>query len=264
MKNRKALFFDIDGTLLTNDGKKFPKSAKEALRKAREKGHLVLINTGRSRCFLQDVEDKVEVDGFLCSCGTYIELEGKLAFHYILNAAKRLEIQKLIVEHDVDGTLEGTFSCFAQNNISRMKQVEYVKDMVARSGRLQYCDYTKEPLYFDKFCVLSDEKSDIRGFLTKIQPDLDYIDRGHGLFECVPAGFTKATAMEYVLRYYGIPREESYAFGDSTNDLAMLQYAGHAVVMGKHDKELEPYAAMITKNVEDDGIAYALEKLDII
>ena len=47
-KERCMLFFDIDGTLITTDGKRtFPESAKRALREARERGHLVYINTGR-------------------------------------------------------------------------------------------------------------------------------------------------------------------------------------------------------------------------
>ncbi len=44
----------------------------------------------------------------------------------------------------------------------------------------------------------------------------------------------------------------------------MIQYAGHSVIMGQHDRILEPYASFITKNVEDDGIAFAFEKLKIV
>ena len=43
-KTRKILFFDIDGTLITDDGKRyFPDSAKEAIQKARENGHLAFM-----------------------------------------------------------------------------------------------------------------------------------------------------------------------------------------------------------------------------
>ena len=48
------------------------------------------------------------------------------------------------------------------------------------------------------------------------------------------------------------------------NDLSMFQYAQNAVLMGKHDKELEPYASFITKTVEEDGIAFAMEKFGLI
>ena len=70
--------------------------------------------------------------------------------------------------------------------------------------------------------------------------------------------------MEFILDYFQIPWEESYAFGDSSNDLAMIKYACHSVIMEDHAAVLEPYAELITKKVEEDGIAYAFEKLKII
>lgn len=76
---RKALFFDIDGTLLVDASKELPKSAALALTEARRAGHLVFINSGRTRCLMKDVEGKVPVDGYLCGCGTYIEAEGSPA-----------------------------------------------------------------------------------------------------------------------------------------------------------------------------------------
>ena len=60
---RKALFFDIDGTLLTDDTKRLPESAAEAIKKARQAGHLVFINSGRARCLMQEVEEKLDVEG---------------------------------------------------------------------------------------------------------------------------------------------------------------------------------------------------------
>ena len=72
---RKALFFDIDGTLLTDDTKCLPESAAEAIKKARQAGHLVFINSGRARCLMQEVEEKLDVAfdeklGYLTSCPT--------------------------------------------------------------------------------------------------------------------------------------------------------------------------------------------------
>lgn len=71
------LFFDIDGTLITTDGKRtFPESAKRALREARERGHLVYINTGRVMENVDDFIREVGFDGYVCGCGTYIVSEG--------------------------------------------------------------------------------------------------------------------------------------------------------------------------------------------
>lgn len=262
--DRKALFFDIDGTLLSEYTKEIPKSAVLALQKAREAGHIVFINSGRTRCLMKEVEADVPVDGFLCGCGTYIEIDGKVALRQRIAPERRFQIQQDILGHRMDGILEGTDGCIVHEGVSHMPQIEHVKTVVEKSGVLKTADWTKGPVEFDKFCVLADENSDVSGFLKSLEPDLAAIDRGRGLYECVPAGFNKATAMEFILKYYGIPWENSYAFGDSTNDLAMMKYACNSVVMGRHDKALEAYATFITKTVEDDGIYYAMEELGII
>ena len=80
----------------------------------------------------------------------------------------------------------------------------------------------------------------------------------------MPSDHSKATAIQFVLKHYGIPLESAYVFGDSTNDLSMFEYATHTILMGKHDSELEPYAEFITKTVEEDGIAFAMKRLGII
>ena len=48
--NKAALFFDVDGTLIDEQTKIVPESTLRALKQARENGHLVFINTGRTSC----------------------------------------------------------------------------------------------------------------------------------------------------------------------------------------------------------------------
>lgn len=261
---RKALFFDIDGTLLTDGTKVLPKSAELALKKAREAGHMVFINTGRSRILMQELEGTIEVDGYLCGCGTLIEVHGKKLMHHVLSADTRRKILDNILKHDLDGILEGPGGIYVQKGQSRMPGVQRIKDLFLGSGVMFEADWTEKTLIFDKFCVLKDDKSDMDGFMKSLENEIAFIDRGHNLYECVPVGFDKATAMAFILDYFQIPWEESYAFGDSTNDLAMIKYACHSVIMEDHAVELEPYAELITKKVEDDGIAYAFEVLKIV
>ena len=90
------------------------------------------------------------------------------------------------------------------------------------------------------------------------------IDRGEGFYECVPEGFTKATAIDVVLENYGLTLEDAYVFGDSTNDIAMFEHVPNAVLMSRHSPELEPYASFLIKTVEQDGIWYAMEKLGLL
>ncbi len=262
--NRKALFFDIDGTLLTDSTKELPSSAAAAIRKARAAGHVVFINSGRTRCLMQEVEQVIEMDGYLCGCGTYIEIGGRVALHHQIAKRRRLELQRAILHHRLEGILEGVTGCYAQNKTARMLEVEHVKAIAAAKNALISCEWGETAAAFDKFCVIHDKQSDLPGFLKALGPDITPIDRGRRLYECVPSGFDKASAMQFVLKRLGIPWEESYAFGDSTNDLAMIKYACHSIVMGRHAEELDPYASFVTKNVEDDGIAYAMETLRII
>ena len=70
--DKKALFYDIDGTLLSDVTGEVPASAMEALRAAQEKGHLTFINTGRTICSLPPELKEMPFSGFACGCGTYI------------------------------------------------------------------------------------------------------------------------------------------------------------------------------------------------
>ena len=63
---------------------------------------------------------------------------------------------------------------------------------------------------------------------------------------------------------FGIGLEDAYVFGDSANDLDMFRHVPNAVLMGKHDDVLKPYATFVTKEVEDDGIEYALKSLGLL
>ena len=52
----------------------------------------------------------------------------------------------------------------------------------------------------------------------------------------------------------------TYSIGDSTNDLPMLEAAGTSIAMGNSMEEILGKVTHVTKNIEDDGIMYAIEK----
>ena len=81
----QLLFFDIDGTLLSNDTHQIPESALNAIAAAQKNGHLAFINTGRTfrtmPAFLKDLG----FDGFLCGCGTRIVCHGETLLAHSLS-----------------------------------------------------------------------------------------------------------------------------------------------------------------------------------
>ena len=67
---KSVLFFDIDGTILSEKTRTIPQSAVTALQMAKKAGHLLFINTGRTICSIPTEIRGMPFDGFLCGCGT--------------------------------------------------------------------------------------------------------------------------------------------------------------------------------------------------
>ena len=89
MSNRKALFFDVDGTLLSERTGLIPESARNALIKARSNGHLIFINSGRTYCNLDEIKRQIEADGYLCGCGTQVIAGDRVIYRYFIDVYKR-------------------------------------------------------------------------------------------------------------------------------------------------------------------------------
>ena len=71
MKNRiQAVFFDIDGTLVSFTTHTVPDSARKAIARLRERGVKVFIATGRLLRHTDVVRD-IEVDGYITVNGSY-------------------------------------------------------------------------------------------------------------------------------------------------------------------------------------------------
>ena len=79
--------------------------------------------------------------------------------------------------------------------------------------------------------------------------------------EITPPGIEKAAALSELCRILNVDREELIACGDGLNDIPMLRYAGYAVAMANAYEETKSYADFITLSNEEDGVAYAIEKL---
>lgn len=70
----------------------------------------------------------------------------------------------------------------------------------------------------------------------------------------------KGAALEFLAQYYGIPIEQTMAFGDQNNDITMIKTAGIGVAVGNATEELKQAADFVTKTISEDGVVYAIEK----
>lgn len=160
--------------------------------------------------------------------------------------------------------MEGTKDIFFPEQKSRFQQLEQGRIHFGELG-LGKKQYIESGNYdYDKLFLYEDEMTDKASFVKYIASELELIDRGVGMYEAVQSQFSKATACDFILKKFGLPKEQAYVFGDSMNDLSMFEYAKHTIAMGDHAKGLEPYTEFVTKRVEDDGIAYAMKHYGLI
>lgn len=261
---KSALFFDIDGTILSEITKKIPESALAVFKEAKQNGHALFINTGRTYSSVPAEIKRLDFDGYLCGCGTYLVYHDEVLLESHIEAKRGREIIDKMYECHLDGVLEGTEDIYFPLRRSRFESLETSRRHFQGRGlgREQFIE--NGTFIYDKLFVYADEQGDRQTFFDFIAEDMEPIDRGDHTYEVVQKRYSKATACEFMLKYLGMEKDQAYIFGDSTNDLSMFAYGQHTVAMGAHAAELEPYTEFITRTVEEDGIAYAMKHYGLI
>lgn len=261
---KSVLFFDIDGTLLSEVTGTIPESAIQALHAAQKAGHLLFVNTGRTICSLPAEIRRFPFDGFLCGCGTGLFYRGEELFAHSIPADRGRAIISKLIECSLGGLAEGPEDVYFPSRISRFDRLEGSRRYFRQKGMGIELPIESGDYIYDKLFVYADEQSDLEAFLAFIEEDMEPLDRGDNAYEVIQKGYSKATACQFILDKLGFTLDDAYVFGDSSNDLSMFEYAKHAVAMGKHADVLDPHTEFVTKKVEDDGIACALEHYGLI
>lgn len=259
-----VIFFDIDGTLVTEDAHKtIPHSARKAIALAREKGCLTFINTGRTLFNVSSDVRSLGFDGCICGCGTYIEYREKILLENSLDTVFCRRMAKIIRECGVTPVYEHKYGYFFDDKAARNAELEdflvtFVDEGIPLDRRVDDGDFA-----FDKFVAWENPGCDMERFRRETGRYFDIIDRGGGFYENVPLGFSKATAIEKILELLDIPIENAYAIGDSANDLPMLKAVPNSIAMGGAES-IYPYVSYITTSIDDDGIYNALKHFGLI
>ena len=258
----KALFFDIDGTLVSFNTHEIPVSTVKALEAAKAAGVKIFISTGRPVVLINNLGAIAHlIDGYLTSNG---------AFCYI---GDMVVYDRLIGEHDVRALAE------ASDAHNWMYIVVGSRDLLVRNPDMEIVDTFKKMLNVSDLPVnIPMEEMFRQGvvqmtvFVTAAEEQLLMAatekcvsSRWHPAFTDITAeGADKGLAVEAMARHLGIDISETMAFGDGGNDVPMLCRAGVGVAMGNAVDDVQREADYVTTTVDDNGISNALRKFGVI
>lgn len=257
------IFFDIDGTILSHRNFTISDGTRAAIRKARENGHLAFVNTGRSYAEINSEIKDLGFDGFVCGCGTYIRYGNEDLLHSTISTNVCKELVADLRKYPVDAVLEGTHTIYF-NDESPFPTLQKQKEIFRTQLKFNVKSWDDPEISFDKFSVWYEDLDSLRGFIDKYQDLFDFMYHGENFIEIIPKGCSKATGIEFLLSHLDIPHENTYALGDSINDLAMLNYVKNSIGMGNSHEDIIKIVTFLTKDVDEDGVAHALEYFKII
>lgn len=255
-------FFDIDNTLVPFGQTDIRKEEKDVLDKLKENGHYVFINSGRSLSFTPDYILKYPFSGYALGCGTYLEINHQLISYFEFDSSFCKEIIEDVKKYNLSVVFEGHYGHVFYSQVGHPTVTKLYHTCVSQNTPVFDID---DPNYkFSKFCIFQTEVNRENEFVQKYQDKLDFIERSENFLEVVPKGYSKGEAVIQIANKLNIPLENCWCFGDSTNDLSMLQVVKHPVVMGNGDEEVKKIAEFVTHDCTDDGIAYACKYYGLI
>lgn len=160
--------------------------------------------------------------------------------------------------NDPDKILYDSSSCDLPDAIQKLKKVTVTEDISL------YTTQKYENFTFDKFLVFPTAESDRQEFRKFADQHFTCFVHEDAAWELAQKSHSKATGIQFLADYLGASIENTYAFGDSTNDLPMLKYAKTSIAMGNSNPLILPYCTYQTTPIEEDGIANALKHFHLI
>ncbi len=261
--NRKILFFDIDGTLLTPPPFSIPESTIKGLKEAQKQGHLTFINSGRTHFLIPENIRALGFDGYICGCGTQIYLHNQLIFEETIPHDICIETVNCLRKCKIGAIFEQPVGLLMDS--AAPAQCSLTKNFIGKVPLKDIASFHEnDPYTFDKFLIEIFEDSDLETFKSFSKDKYMIFQHKPNIYEVTRNDLSKATGIGFLLEHFQLPLENSYAFGDSSNDLPMLRYAGNSIAMGNASRDILPFCTYQTKDILDDGIYHALEYFNLI
>lgn len=259
----KLVAFDLDGTLLGEELLLRPR-VLSAIERMRERGIQGCIVTGRMyRAALPFVRQLQFTAPVVCYQGAAVidpQTDDVLQDMPLPNA-QALDLEAYARRNALHIQLYANdrYYCEERNRYSDLyAKISGVEPIVVPS-----LTRTFETWDATKACIIA-EPDVVVEHLPRVRnlcADRAYVTRSIPWFiEVMNSRVNKGKSLEIVARYLDIPMEQVLAIGDSWNDAPLLQAAGFGVAMGSAPPELREVADAVVGDVENDGVAEAVER----
>lgn len=275
----KAVFFDIDGTLL-NKNSKVLESTRKAIREMKSHGIIVGLATGRSPIYVQDLMQNLALDVAITYNGQYVITRDKVILakpfskQPILHLAEFASVNRREMTFGTSTEMVGSrLIAFGSTNAAR-----FISNYVPRSfsgglktsfqkivRNIKIKNYRnspvlREPIYQVTMVATPSEQEEFE----KEFPECTFTRSNSYSVDIIPKGGSKLRGIEVAARYFDISIDEVMVFGDSHNDMEMISGVGVGVAMGNAERDVKAVADFVTQTNEKDGIAIALKHYDLI
>ena len=241
----------------------------EALKRARERGILISLSTGRTATAASRVIEQLALDGY------HMFFDGAL----VSDPATHQEIYAQPISEDIVRQAAD----FARRNevsLEFYSSTHYFAEHETWATEIRRRLFSIEPQFVDFAEVLKKERI-IKGTLTVCSPEerakADIFSRHFAgnlhfsvtkssaypevdFINVLAPGVSKRKALEAYASYLGITLSEVVAIGDGINDISLLSSVGLAIAMGNAPDEVKAVAHHITLDVDCNGLAAAIDQ----
>lgn len=261
--NIKLISFDLDGTILK--GEYISKNTIEAFEKLREKGIILIPNTGRSIDSLRGIFKTLNLDSYciLNTGSTIMDIKNeKIEKFFNLNMDDFRYIKSnFYPKYDI--------SIYTLNSIYYLNNIfpEIIEDnhilkmnMLKFDENISECEIVRVNIMGNKKKLDNFEKTYNKKLLEKY-----YVVRNIDIsVEILNKNASKGNALNYLLKKLGINNDEVLTIGDGNNDITMFENIKYSVAMGNASDYVKSRAKYVTDTIDEDGFVKILNELNIL
>ena len=254
----RAIFFDVDGTLISHTNNTVPESTRKALTMLADRGIKRIIATGRHMAELSELPvNNINFDAYITLNGQLcLDSKGNIIFENAIEGAEKDGIIKLFNDKSIPIMLVERDRMY----INFLNQHVELAQRAISTPTPNIGTYTGNEIYQAiAYLEIGSESA-----LFHLLPNCKITRWNDYAVDIIASSGGKTSGIREYLKINHIELDETMAFGDGENDIDMLKYVRLGVAMGNADTSVKANAKYITDSVDNDGIMNALVSLNII